>query len=146
MIAAEALRRELVPMLAALLLRSGTSITHFDGFDGVDTHQRMSDIGIQAVKDGLSEPWRNARRDNSHASTNRVALAADLPDQLLQLLNPGRIGAEEWVLVGKCRIDRVEFERADLAEIAGDSHAQALSQILPRDGTCGHTHDCLASR
>src|SRR5690349_16751061 len=101
-------------MLAALLLRSGSPIADLDRLHCVDAHQSMGYVGIQAVEYGFSETWRHPRRNDRDTSTNRVTLAADLPDELLELLNARRVRTEERILIRECRIDRLQLQRADL--------------------------------
>src|ERR1700716_951152 len=122
MIAAEAVWCQLIPMLTAFLLRSRNARAYFDGFDRVDTHQGVGDIGIQPIEHGLPQSRRDTGRDDRDTRTNRVSVTADLPHQLLELLDSSRIGTEERVLVGECRVHGIESQRADVAEIAEDPY------------------------
>src|SRR5882757_11284773 len=54
-VALESRRRELVTMLTALLRDRMSAGADLDGLDGVDAHQCMSDVGVEAVEHGLTE-------------------------------------------------------------------------------------------
>src|SRR6266849_3817022 len=97
-------------MLAALLLRSRSTRTYLHGLHGVDTHQGMSDIGVQPVEHRLTQTRRDSSRDHGDPRANGVSVAADLPHQLLELLDARRIRTEKRVLIRKRGIDRVELQ------------------------------------
>src|SRR5580704_9507343 len=131
-------------MLAAALGSGRHARAELHRLHGVDAHEGVRDIGIEAVEHGLPESRRHAARDHGDARTDRVARGADLPDQLFELRDPCRIGAEEWILVGERGVDRRERERADLAQVSVDAHAEAARQVTPRDRTRRGAHHRLA--
>src|ERR1700733_9067174 len=146
MVAAKALRRQFIAVFTAALRAGARAGAQFDGLHGIDAHERMRNVRVQAIEHRLAQARRHPARHHRDARTDGIALAANLPDQRLDLGDALRIGAEKRVLVGEGGIDRVEHQRADPAEIAIDPHAQAGGQIAPRDGAGGRAHDRFAGR
>src|SRR5690606_19632990 len=69
-----------------------------------------------------------------------VAVAAQLDHVRLELLDFGRVRAEERVVVDSVEIDGLELDRAERREIALDLEAQLLAQIFAGDRTGGDAH------
>ncbi len=145
-VALEPARRQLVAMLAALLLGCVRPGPDLNGFDCVDAHQSVGDVRIQPVEYRLAQAGRHSCRNHRDTRTDRIALFPDLPDQRLQLLDARRIGAEKWILIGKRGVHGIQPERAHLAQVTVDPHSQPRRQILARDGAGRDAHDRLASR
>ena len=141
MITPEARWCQLIPMLAAFLLRSRSARAYFDGFDGVDTHQGVGDIRIQPIEHRLPQSRRDTACDDRDTRTNRVSVTADLPHQLLELLDPSRIGTEERVLIGERRVHGIEAQRADLWRQAAHDLRGNLGVVA--NATVGLTHSDL---
>src|ERR1044072_5922417 len=107
-------------MLAALLLHRVRAGADLNGFYCVDAHHGVRNLRIQAIENGLAHAWRYSGSDNCDACTDGVALLADLPYEIFELLHASGSGAEERILVGKRGLHRIERERADLAEVSMD--------------------------
>src|SRR3569833_1234342 len=117
-------------MLAAPLLHRVRAGADLDSFYCVDAHHRVRNVRIQTVEYRFAQAWRHTGGDNCDACTDRVALFANLPDQIFQLFHASGIGAEERILVRELGLYRVERERADLAEVTVDVYAETLLQIF----------------
>ncbi len=75
-----------------------------------------------------------------------IAVAAQLPQQRLELRNAGRIGTEKRVLIGKRGVHCLERQRADLTQVTVDADVQPGAEVLPGNGAGRDTHDGLACR
>ena len=64
MIRQESLWRQFVAMFGAFLLDDVEAIADRDRLDGVDAHQRMRQVGVEAIVDRLAEPDRNTLGDD----------------------------------------------------------------------------------
>src|SRR3569833_456715 len=146
MVGLEPRGRQLIPMLATLLLRSGSPSSDLHGLDRIDTHQCVCNIRVHAVKHRLTETGRHTRGNHRNPGTNGVALTPDFPHELLQLLDARRIRAEKRILVSERRVDRIELQAADLTEITADTYSQPIPEVLARDGTRGDPHDSFPRR
>src|SRR5690606_35438341 len=89
----EAFRRDLVAMLAAALTDAPDAVADLDALDRVDAHHRARDLGVELVENRLAEPGRNPGRDHVDARADRVAVAAQLDHERLELLDLRRIRA-----------------------------------------------------
>src|SRR5215470_15032233 len=94
-VAAEAARGELIAMLAAALRGAADPGAELHRLHRIDAHERMRDVRVEPIEHRLAEPRRYAAGDDRHPRTDRVALPAHLPDQILDLLDALRVGAEE---------------------------------------------------
>ena len=72
------------------------------------------DIGIELVEHRLAQPRRHAFGAHRDARADRIAGGAHIPDQLLELGQALRVGAEERILVGR---GRARAARASAAPI-----------------------------
>src|SRR6185437_2487898 len=145
-VAGEPLGRELVAMLAAALRDRTGARADLHRLDGIDSHERAGDIGIEAIEDRLAEAGRYARRNHGHPGAERIAFRAQLPDEHLELRDPRRIGTEERVLVGECRIARFQSQGAHLAQVAVDPDAEPRCQVFAGDRPGRDPHHRLAGR
>ena len=109
-----------VAALVAALRHHGNTSADFDGFDGIDTHHRVSDIGIETIEYRLTETRRHAASNNRQLRADRVTLFADLPDEIFELLNARGIGTKEGIVVGRMGRYRFEHPVTDLTEVAVD--------------------------
>ena len=145
-VAAKALRSELVAVLAAALRGGAGAGADLDRLHGVDAHERVRDVRVQPIEHRLAEAGRHAARHHRDARADRVALRAHFPDELLELGEPGGVRTEERILVGEGGIHGLDRERADLAQVAVDAHAEPCGEIAARDRTRGGPHHRLARR
>ena len=53
-------RGEFIAVFTALLFHTGKPRTDLDAFHGIDTQHGMGDIGIQTIKYGFTQSWRDA--------------------------------------------------------------------------------------
>ena len=60
-------------MLATSLVYNVKAVTDLDTFNGIDTHQRMGNIGIQTIKYWFTQAWHNTCSHNGNFSTNRIS-------------------------------------------------------------------------
>src|ERR1700720_2419295 len=97
-------------MLTALLRDRTRASADFDRLYGVDAHERVGDVGVQAIEHGLTQPRRHASGNDGAPRPDRIPLAPDFPHQRLELGNARGVWAEEWVLIGKRRLDRIECQ------------------------------------
>ncbi|GHL34310.1 hypothetical protein ECZU26_51350 [Escherichia coli] len=74
MVALETVFGDFVAVLAATQRYHFKTITNFYAFHRVDAHQRMGDVGIQAVKDRLAKSGGDATGNNGDFRTDGVAL------------------------------------------------------------------------
>ncbi len=133
-------------MLTAPLLDGREARADLHALDCVDAHHRVRDVGIQLVEHRLAEPGRYASCDHVHARTDRVARATQLDHVCVELFEPRRVGAEEWIVVDAGQRLDLQDQRAELREIALDRDTEPLAKILASDCTRGDTHDRLARR
>src|SRR5580658_6198854 len=143
-VAAKSAGRQLVAMLAAALARGTHAGADLHGLHRVDAHERVGDVRIQAVEHRFAEARRRAARNHRDARPDRIAGAADPPDQLLELGDARRVRTEERVVIRGRRIDRLDLEVPDLAQVAVDAHAEAPGEVAPRDRSGRYAHDRLA--
>ena len=74
MVALETVFGDFVAVLAATQRYHVKTITNFYAFHRVDAHQRMGDVGIQAVKDRLAKSGGDATGNNGDFRADGVAL------------------------------------------------------------------------
>ena len=74
MVALETVFGDFVTVLAATQRYHVKTITNFHTFHRVDAHQRVGDVGIQAIKDRLAKSGRDATGHHGDFRANRVAL------------------------------------------------------------------------
>ena len=75
-------------------------------------------VGIQFRIDRGSPPDRHMLRHRRDLRADGIAIRAEVPHVVLELLQARGIGTEERVVVGRGRVLRIEQERADLADVA----------------------------
>src|SRR5690606_20573411 len=142
----EALRRDLVAMLAAPLADAAEAVADLDALDRVDAHHRARYLRVELVEDRLAEPGGNPGREHVDARADRVAVAAQLNHERFELLDLRRIRTEERIAVDRIEVDRLELDRSELREIAADANADALLQEFARDRAGRDAHRGLARR
>src|SRR5690606_34608951 len=133
-------------MLAAALTDAPEAVADLDALDRVDAHHRARDLGVELVENRLAEPGRNPGRDHVDARADRVAVAAQLDHERLELLDLRRIRAAERIGVDRVEIDRLELDRPELGEVAANPNADALLEELARDRAGRDAHRGLAGR
>ena len=138
---------ELVAMLRAALLDDTKPVADLHALDRVDPHHRRGKVGIEPAEHGLAETLRHATGAHGDTRADRIPLAPQPVDQLLQLCDPRRVGTKERVAVCRIEIREGEAERARLRQPAVDRHPQPLAQVLARDGTgCDADHRLARGR
>ena len=74
MVALETVFGDFVAVLAATQRHHVKTVANFHAFHRVDAHQRMGDVGIQAVKDRLAKSGGDATGNNGDFRADGVAL------------------------------------------------------------------------
>src|ERR1700733_1404814 len=133
-------------MLATALANHRDAVTDFHRLDGIDAHHGGGDVGIELVEYRLAEPRRHAPGAHRNARADRVAGAAYVPYELLELGQALRIGTEERVVIRRAGLAWRQRERADLTQVAVDAHLEAFGQVFARNRTGRHAHHGLARR
>ncbi len=133
-------------MLAAALAHAAEAGAELDALDGVDAHQPVREIGFELVEHGLAEPDGHSLREHVDARADRVARAAQLDHEALELLELRGVRAEERIVVDDVEIHGIELERAEARQVAADPHADTLGQILACDRACRDAHDGFPRR
>ena len=74
----------------------------------VDAHHGVREVGIQPVEHRFAQARRHAARDHRDFRAERIALAADLPHEVFELLHARGIRAEERIVVGGLGLHRLD--------------------------------------
>ena len=107
MVGGKALRRHFVAVLGTTHAGHGHAVADLDALDGVDAHQRVRDVRIQAVEYRFTQTRRQAPGLNLDAGTDGIAFAAHAIDQRFELCDARGIGHEERIAVDRCPIHSV---------------------------------------
>ena len=146
MVAEEALGSDLIAKGRALGVDTAEAVADFHALDGVDTHERMSEIRIQAVKHRLPKSRRNAGRHHVHPRADGIALLAQGVHVILKLRHPRRLGTEKRIVIDRVQIHRIEHDGSKLRQIAANADADAGLQIVTGYGAAGDANGGLAGR
>src|SRR5208337_3633070 len=103
MIALEAGRRELIAMLGTALFHGLEACADLHAFHGVDSHHAAREVRIEPPEHRLTQPRRHALGNDGDARADGIAGLAQAPDELLELGDAARIGAEKWIRIGARR-------------------------------------------
>ena len=136
----EACGCHLVTMLGALLRHAGKAGADLHALGGVDAHERMGDIRIEAVEDGLSEPRGCSRCDHCNLGPDGVSLLAQVIHVLFEFRNLVGIGKEEGILFHLAPVVRVGADWPECRKVAVHLDPHAVFQILFCDGPCCNAH------
>ena len=133
-------------MLRAFLINTPKTGANLNTLHRVNAHQRMSQVRVQPVENRLTQAGRNALSDHIDTRTDGIALFAQGIHIGFHLRHLIGIRAEKRILVNLIPIDLLNADWSQLGEITPDRDAKTLLQKLPRDGTGGDPHRCLARR
>ena len=130
----EAIRRDFVAVLGALLPRGLHAVADFHALDGVEPHQRVGEVGVELVVQRLAPAGRHVLGHHADPGADRVARFAQRVHVVLELRHDGGAGREEGVVVDL--VPRLEgnVDRAERAHVAADHDAVFFSQPLLGDG------------
>ena len=138
--------RQFIAMFAATLRHRSDTGADFNRFDRIDAHHGMGDVGIEPIKNRFAQSRWQALCTHCDARAHRITGAAQFPQQFFKLWDSRRIGTEERILVGSCRLQRLNPQRANLTDVAKDAYLEAFRQILSGDGAGRDAHHGLACR
>ena len=140
----ETLRGDFVAMLGTLLLHAGETRTDFHAFNGVNAHQRVGQVRIQAIEDRLAQARGHAAGMHRDPRPDGVALLNQGLHIGLHLRHLVDIRAEERVLPHLRPIQLLSLDRPQLRQVSAHLDSVLLLQPLLGDGTCGDAHGGLA--
>src|SRR5699024_3238183 len=104
MIAGKATRGQLVAMLGATHGDDIETIADLDRLDGIDAHQRLADIGVEAIEHRLAPArWYPGGLDIDTRADGITVLAQGV-DVLFEFRHPPRFGAEKRIVVHRVQI------------------------------------------
>ena len=146
MVTGEALRRELVAVLAAALAHHVEAVADGYGFHGVDAHQGVGDVGVQPVKHGFAEADGDVSRFNMQLRAHGVERFAHGIHVVFQVGDLALVGGKEGVVANQFFAFKRDFELAHLAHPADDFGAELLAQPFFGHGTGGHAGGGFARR
>ena len=145
MVGQESLGSQLIAVLRAALGYAREACTDLDTLDGVDAHQRMGQLGIQPIEDGLAEARHHAVGDHGDLRAHRILVTAQLVHVSLKLRHLVRIGAEKGVLLDAVPGLEGDLDRAELAHVATHLNAEAR-QVLLGNRSSRHAHGGFTRR
>ena len=135
-VAHEALRRQFVAVLRALLHDRMETRADLHALDGIDAHHGVGDVGVQLVVQRLAEADRDVLRHHVDARADRIAGAAQFVHRRFHARDQVGIGRRREERVGAHVLPALErhFDVAQLAHAAQEFGAEFLAHPLLRDG------------
>ena len=146
MVRQKAFGGDFIAMLGAFLRHAIKTCANLDALDRIDAHHRMRNLGIDTIKNGFTQPHRHALGDNRYSRADRIAFLAQRIHIGFQFGHPGRIGAEEWIIVDRIPVFQRQLDRPELRQIATDANAMFLGQIFLGDTARRNAHGGFARR
>ena len=130
MIAQEALRGHLVAKLGAFRLDARKTVADLHPFDGVDAHQGIGQLGVEAIENRLTPARRHAGRNDVDACPDGLPFFTQGIHIGFQCRDPIRVRAKEWIVVHLLPNHPVDLDRAELGQNThGSSPRPVLSDI-----------------
>ena len=137
-VAQKAFGRELVAVFTAALGYAGEARADFYAFDGVDAHQGVSDVGIEAVEYGLAQAHGHVAGFDGELGAHRIERFADAVHVVFQLVDLAGVGGEKRIAADVFQAFKCNGFFADLGDVGDDFGVELFAQPFFGNGTGGH--------
>src|SRR6185436_16175854 len=134
------LHAHLVGVLLAAHRGCRKTIADLDALDRVDAHQRLGEVGVELVIDGVAQTNRHARGYDLDHCAARAAALAHIVEIALPALRRLAVGAPEGIVAGGVPVPLATVDRlgAELHDRA--AHRHAIAQHLAGYRAGGDAH------